>query len=335
MKKIGWGIIGPGAIFKRLMNDLTYCENARLIAVSSRSLKRAQDASKEYGFKKAYGTYEEIINDEDVDVIYVATPHPFHKEHVLLCLNAGKAVLCEKPIGVNEKETQEMVDCARENKVFFMEAMWTRHFPVNQKIKKIISSGVIGKPILMNVDFCFGNWKDKDEFDKNSILFNLELAGGSLLDVGIYCISYITWMYNKQPNEIQATMTELSTGVDGICAGIFKYNDGEIASFKSSVIQSTKHKAEIYCEYGDIFVDDFWHPTKAVISYKDDREDMIIEDNYGIDGRTGFNYEINHVIKCMNKGLFESPYMTWQNSIDVMETMDNIRDKIGLKYPFE
>lgn len=335
MKKIGWGIIGPGAIFKRLMNDLAYCKDASLAAVSSRSLKRAQDAAKEYGFKRAYGSYEEIINDRDVDVIYVATPHPFHKEQVLMCLNAGKAVLCEKPIGVNLKETREMVDCAKKNNVFFMEAMWTRHFPVNKKIKEIISSGTIGKPILMNIDFCFGSWDNRNNFDKNTRLFSPALAGGSLMDVGIYCISYITWMFDKQPDEIYAAAEKLSTGVDGICAGMLKYADGEIASFKSSIIQSTKHKAEIYCENADITVDDFWHPTKAIISYKDDREDLILEDNYGIDGRKGFNYEINHVIKCMNNGLYESPYMTWQDSIDVMETMDAIRNKIGLKYPFE
>jgi predicted dehydrogenase len=250
-------------------------------------------------------------------------------------MNAGKSVLCEKPVAVNKDDIVEMVECARRNNVFFMEAMWTRHFPVNRQVKELLESGNIGKVTLIKVDFGFGSWVNGAVENKESRIFNMDLAGGALLDVGVYTTSYATWMKGEQPIEIKAMATKVETGADGMSTYLFKYQDGAMAMLESSVMQTTKHDAIIYCENGYIEVEGFWHPTRAVVRFNDGRNDLLIEDDYDKNGGAGFDYEAQHVIDCMNEGLKESPVMSWQDSIDVMDTLDKIREQIDLVYPFE
>lgn len=335
MKTIGWGILGPGAIVKRFMNDLPRCEGVRLAAVASRDIERAKACAKEYGFENYYGSYQGLADDKNVDLVYIATPHPFHKEQAIMCMNAGKSVLCEKPVAISKAEIVEIVECARKNDVFFMEAMWARHFPVNRQVKKFIDSGKIGKPTLIKADFGFGKWNNGKVVNPEGRLFNMDLAGGALLDVGVYVISYATWMKGQNPVEILSMASKIDTGVDGMSTYLFKYEDNTMAMLESSVVRAVDHVAAIYCEQGNIVINDFWHPTKAVVKFDDERDDIIFEDDYNADGRTGFGYEAQHAMDCMNKGLKESPYMTWQNSIDIMETIDTIRKQIGLVFPFE
>lgn len=335
MKKIGWGILGPGTIVKRFMNDLPSCDGVRLVAVASRSIQKAKECALKYGFERYYGSYEQLINDKDIDVVYIATPHPFHRAQAIMCMNVGKSVLCEKPVAISKKEIVEMIECAKYNNVFFMEAMWTRHFPVNRQVKKLLQSGKLGKAILIKADFGFGSWNNGVVTNKESRLFNMDLAGGALLDVGVYTISYTTWMKGQKPIQICSMASKLDTGVDGMSTYLFKYTDGAMAMLESSVVQSTRQDAIIYCEKGNIYISDFWHPTKAVVTFDDHRESIIIEDAYDTEGRTGFGYEAQHVIDCIREGLTESPHMTWEDSIDVMEIIDTIREQIGLVYPFE
>lgn len=335
MKKIGWGIIGPGAIVRRFMNDLPHCEGVELAAVASRDLQKAAAFAKEFGFAKAYGSYQELVEDEAVDLVYVATPHPFHKEQAILCMQAGKSVLCEKPITVNQKEVEDMVQCARENQVFFMEAMWTRHFPVNLAVKQLIESGDLGRITLIKADFGFGQWVNHDVRNPDSRLYNMDLAGGALLDVGVYTVSYATWMKGEQPQTIKALSTKVNTGADGMTTCLFHFKDGTMAMLESSVMQTTKHDAYIYGEKGMIHIPDFWHPTHAMVIYNDGRPERAITDPYDAAGRTGFGYEAQHAIHCIQQGLTQSDVMPWQDSIDVMNTLDRIRREIDLVYPFE
>lgn len=335
MSKIGWGIIGPGSIVKRFLNDMPKCEGAKLVAVASRSIQKAKDFAEEYGFERFYGSYQELAGDKDVDVVYVATPHPFHKEQAMMCMEAGKSVLCEKPVAVSKAEIVEMIECAKRNNVFFMEGMWTRHFPVNRQVKELLDSGKLGKVTLIKADFGFGSWINGAVENKESRIFNMDLAGGALLDVGVYTVSYATWMKGEQPVEIKSMATKVETGADGMSTILLKYEDGAMAMLESSVIQTTKQDALIYCEKGYVDIKDFWHPTKAVVKFNDGSEDIVIEDKYDVDGGTGFNYEAQHVVDCMKDGLKESSYISWQNSIDVMETLDTIRQQINLVFPFE
>lgn len=336
MDKIGWGVLGPGRIARRFLNDLPRCEGARLVAVASRSAKKAKEFAQEYQFEKSYGSYEELACDPEVDIVYVATPHPFHLEHALLCMNAGKAVLCEKPVTVNAAEAREVTDCARRNNVFFMEAMWTRHFPVNRRVRDLIAGGLLGQVTLLQADFGFGAWNGGRVSDPEGRLFSPALAGGSLLDVGVYCVSYAAYMTGQKPSSVAASATMLETGVDGMTACLLHYDSGAMAMLESSVVQTTRQTAVIYCEHATIEVPDFWHPSRATIRYREaGRPDEVIDLPYGGDGATGFGFEAEEAMTCLRAGLKQSPRMPWSESVEIMETLDEIRECIGLRYPFE
>lgn len=220
MKKVGWGIIGLGGIAHGFTHDLLHCENIRLAAVASRSFDKAKDFAKKYGYDKSYGSYEELLEDENVDIVYVATPISFHKEQSIMCMNAGKSVLCEKAVAVNGKEIREMVECAKKNNVFFTEGLWSRHFPVNRQVAELLQTGEMGRVNLIKASFGFGKWIEGKlpEPYRSGRLFSKELAGGSLLDVGVYSLSFAMFMMNKgRPSEIRALSHNVDTGLTG-CA---------------------------------------------------------------------------------------------------------------------
>lgn len=336
MKKYGWGILGPGSIARRFLNDLPRCEQATLAAVRSRSAERGAAFASEYNFAASYSEMTDFLADPAVDIVYMATPHPLHLDLTLQCLEAGKAVLCEKPITVNAAECQEMIGCARQQKQFLMEGMWTRFFPVNRKIKQILDSGALGQITLMQIDFGFGRWSGGKVSNPQARLFAPGLAGGSLLDVGVYCVSYAAFLKGENPVAVTSQATMVETGVDGMCSSLLKYADGAQAMLISSIVQQTRQLAVIYCEKGRIEVPDFWHPSQAAVYYTDaDREDEIIHYPFDQDGASGFHFEAETVMDCLDRGLVESPEMTWAQSQAVMETLDEIRSCIGLRYPFE
>lgn len=179
-RTINWGILGPGKIAHKFVQALQTIDEVKITAVGSRDKDRAEAFSRQYGIEKSYGSYEELASDPDTDIIYVATPHPFHKECVELCLNSGKAVLCEKPFTLNARDTRELAELAREKKLFLMEAMWTRFFPVTKKVRQWLNEGAIGDLQVLRAEFGFGG-----EHDPKGRLLNPELGGGALLDLGI------------------------------------------------------------------------------------------------------------------------------------------------------
>ena len=190
MKEYKWGVLAPGNIAHRFVKGLKYAPGAKLYAVGSRDIAKAKAFADEYGFERAYGSYAELARDKDVDIVYVASPHPYHEEHAVLCLNNKKAVVCEKPFAVNQKQASRMINCARENKVFLMEGMWTRFFPTICKTRELIASGSIGKVMHVSADFGF-----RAGINPENRLFSPDLAGGSLLDIGIYNISFCSMIY--------------------------------------------------------------------------------------------------------------------------------------------
>ena len=336
MKKYGWGFIGLGNIVKRMLTALPSVPNAALAAAGSRDGEKAKAFAKEHGFAKSYGSYSECIKDPDVDIIYVATPHPMHAECSIEALEAGKAVLCEKPVAVNTADLKRVIDCARKNNTFFMEGMWSRFFPVNRAVKAIIDSGRAGMVTLMEVDFGFGGWNNMNPANPDSRLFSPQMAGGSLLDIGVYTASYCDYMKNGMaPAEIKAMASMTGTGVDGMAAFIMKYPDGSMSVQRSSIVQTTRTCATIYCEKCTIEIPGFWHPTKAVIAWKDTGTTETIEIPLTHGTGEGFNYECEEVMRCLDAGLKESPLMTHDDSIRVMGQLDAIRAQVGLKFPFE
>jgi predicted dehydrogenase len=336
MAKYGWGFIGLGNIVKRMMTALPAVPNAVLAAAGSRDAAKAEAFSKEYGFAKSYGSYSACINDPDVDILYIATPHPMHVPVAIEALEAGKAVLCEKPAAVNAAEMKRVADCARKNNVFYMEGMWSRFFPVNRAVKAIIDSGRAGMVTLIEADFGFGNWNSKHTANPQSRLFAPQMAGGSLLDVGVYTASYCDYMKNgMKPEKIKALVSMTDTGVDGISAFIMQYPDGGLSVQRSSIIQTTRTCAVIYCEKCTIEVPGFWHPTKAAVAWKDTSTTDTIEIPLVHGVGEGFYYECEEVMRCLDAGLKESPLMTLDDSIRVIEQLDTVRAEIGLKYPVD
>ncbi len=334
MKQYGWGILGPGSIAKRFMNDLPRCPQARLAAVASRDPEKAQAFADQYHFERSYGSYGALLEDPTVDIVYISVPHTLHHDLSIQALQAGKAVLCEKPAAVNAAQIRSVVECANQNKTFFMEAMWTRFFPVNQRIRQMIGSGDLGAVTLIEVDFGFGSWNNGKVTNPQGRLFDPKLAGGSLLDVGVYCVSYATWMKGARPVQIKAMDSRLETGVDGMTSALFRYEDGGMAIIRSSIVQTTRQTAVIYCEKATIEVFDFWHPSRAVVHYRDNNlPDEVIEIPFQDDGATGFQFEAEAVMACLDGGLLESPVQTWQQSIEVMEILDAIRGETGLQVP--
>ncbi|MDD7793345.1 Gfo/Idh/MocA family protein [Clostridium sp. 'White wine YQ'] len=323
MKKLRWGIIGLGEIANKFAQAVTKMENVELVSVASRSMEKSIAFGNKYSVSKdrCYGSYEDIVKDDTVDAIYVAVLHPFHKDISIMCLENGKAVLCEKPVTISEEEVKEVIKTAEENKVFFMEAMKTRFLPINKKVKEWIEEGRIGDVRLLQADFGF-----KAEFDPLGRLYNKELGGGALLDVGIYTISYSSFIFGNKPISIGSNLYIGSTGVDE-CASInLTYNEGKQAQLYGAINVNSKREANIIGTEGRICVERFSSADTATI-WVNGREEEKIYIPFDING---FEYQINEVVDCISNGKFQSEIMSWQDSIDIMRIMDEVRTQ-GIK----
>jgi predicted dehydrogenase len=296
-----------------------------LAAIGSRSLEKAQAFANEFGSGRAYGSYEELVADPNVDAIYVATPHPFHKEGMLLCVNAGKPVLCEKPFTVNAQEAADVADAGRANGVFVMEAMWSRFFPLVTELRKMIADGVIGEPRMVQVDFGF-----RAGVNPEGRLFNPALAGGGLLDVGVYAISFSSLILGE-PNQVKGIATIGETGVDEQNGLVLGHTSGAISLIASAVRTNTAQEAIISGTDGRIRVHTcFWKPTTMTIS----AEGKEVVREFPITGN-GYQFEAIEVAKQVRAGRLESDIMPLAETLSIMRTMDTTRTQWGLTYPCE
>lgn len=323
---IRWGILGPGAIAHKFVQGLQLLKDAEITAVGSRSFAKAAEFAAKYGVKKAFGSYEELAGCEDVDIIYVATPHPFHREHALMCIRSGKAVLCEKPFTVNAGELQEVMDEAGKYGVFLMEAMWTRYLPVIVQVRDWLDKGVIGDVRMVKADFGFrGDW------NPDSRLLNPELGGGALLDVGIYCISLASMVLGAKPVSINSTVHIGETGVDEQFSALLGYEGGGIANLSSAVRTNLPNDAWIIGSKGTIHIPTFWTAKSAKLIISGQEEQVFTGDFESY----GYQYEAMEAMNCMREGKLESSIMPLEESLELMKIMDSIRRQWGLKYPFE
>ncbi len=306
---IRWGLIGLGSISRKFATGLSYLNDAEVYAVASRSQEKADAFGAEFAASKCYGSYEALANDPAVDVVYIGTPHTYHLPHTLLCLNAGKHVLCEKPFAVNRAQAQSMVDCARANKRFLMDAFWTRFFPGMIKLRQLLADKVIGDVMLLQADFGFR----LNQIMPEHRLFNPELAGGALLDVGVYCLQLASMVYGKQPSEILSLGTLGTTDVDELSATIFKYSDYELATIATSIRLSTPQEARVMGSKGYISLPNWWHPSEMTIALAGQAPESLTFENEG----NGFNYEAAAVGNCIRAGLLECDVMPltrrWQS----------------------
>ena len=323
--KIKWGILSTGHISKKFADALALLPDAVLAAVASRDLETAKKFAEKYNVPKAYGTYEELADDPDIDVIYIGTPHTFHLENSVMCMRKGKAVLCEKALTINAAEAREMVRVAREENVFLMEAMITRHVPLIKKVLAWIREGRIGEVRMVRASRCA-----RGIFHAGARQMNPQLGGGSLLDVGVYVISFASMIFQKSPLEMVGIghIGDWESDEQGVA--ILKYGNGEIADLSFALRTAAVNEAYIFGTEGYIKIDDvFAVPTKASLFVNKVEVEVLEEPIIG----NALNYEAEEVMRCLKLGLKESPFMPMDESVQIMEIMDNIRKPWGLVYP--
>jgi predicted dehydrogenase len=326
MQKVRFGILGTGYIADLFAKGLQVVEDLQIAAVGSRTQAAADAFGARFNIPKRYASYEAVAHDPDVDVIYISTPHPFHHQNTLMCLHAGKPVLCEKPFALNEQEARQMVALARERGLFLMEAMWTRFFPAMVKVRELLAAGAIGAPRLLIADFGF-----RTEFDPQHRLFNPELGGGALLDVGVYPISLAHMIFGA-PARVVGMPEFGKTGTDDQSAYLLGYDGGQIAMLCSAVRTATPQQAIINGEDGRLTIHTrFWCPTRLTLEiYGQERSEIELP----IVGN-GYQYQALEVARCLHDGTLESPIMALDETLAIMSTMDTLRAQWGLKYPPE
>ncbi|MBL8134164.1 MAG: Gfo/Idh/MocA family oxidoreductase [Anaerolineae bacterium] len=321
-----WGILGTGFIAHQFARGLAAADGVKLVAVGSRTAKAAEAFGEEFNVPHRHASYAALAEDPEVDAIYISTPHPFHKSNTLLCLGAGKAVLCEKPFAINRREAEAMVAFAREKQVFLMEAMWTRFTPIMGKVRDLLRDGAIGGVRMINADFGF-----RTDFNPKSRLFDLDLGGGALLDVGIYPVSLAS-MILGEPANIVSTAQRGATGSDEQNAMLFSYPGGEIAILYSATRTRTPWEATIMGTEGSIRIHaDWWRPHTLTLK-RDGAPDETIHLPFK---GNGYEYEAEEVGRCLRAGLLESPLLTHAETLAIMGAMDTVRRQWGLVYPTE
>jgi predicted dehydrogenase len=323
MKTYNWGILGTGFIARKMAEALPLVPQSKLYAVGSRKTDTAREFARLYNIEKSYGSYEELVCDPNVDIVYIATPHNLHHENTIMCLSQGKHVLCEKPLAVNGREVRNMVEKAKEENRFLMEALWTRFLPNLIKVKERIDAEQIGRIELLKADFGINI-----PFNPNHRLYNKQLIGGSLLDLGIYPL-FLSLLLLGKPRTIKALAGFGTTGVDYSCSFTLGYEKGTLAVMYSSVRAQTDITAAIYGEKGTIVFNNWWYmPVPAKLITQEGEVIPIMEKSEG----NGYNYEAAEVIRCLETNKTQSDLMSWDDSILLIDTLDAIRKEIGLVY---
>ena len=323
--KTRWGILGTGSIARKFAEGLKSVKTAELVAVGSRQQGTADKFADEFGAKWRHAGYAALAADEGVDAVYVATPHAMHREDALLCLEAGRAVLCEKPFAINAAQAGEMVSAARRKKVFLMEAMWTRFLPAMVRLRDLLAAGTIGEVRMVAADFGF-----RAGFNAKGRLFDPALGGGALLDVGVYTVSLASMILGGEPTEVVALGEVGSTGVDEQAAFVLKYGGGPLAVLSTAVRTTTPMEATVIGTEGYVRVPSMWWQASRLVVHT--KGDEVIDLPFA---GNGYNYEAEEVGRCLREGKLESEVMPLEETLGVMRTLDRIRAAVGVRYPME
>ena len=321
---IRWGIAGPGIIASKFAVAVRNADGASLCAVASRSPERGASFAEKHGIERVFCGYEAMAQDPCVDAVYVSTPHPFHLPVARLFLENGKHVLCEKPLAVNSEEARELARIAKANRVFLMEAMWTRFLPAVKAAVSVARSGEIGEIRSVTADFCYPLGEGEDD----KLLLDY-MAGGSLLDVGVYCLHFTDLVLGRAPEKIFAT-GRVRDGVDLSADVLLSYPSGATARLSSAMDHSKPSSAYIYGSEGNIIIPEFYKAREFFIC-KGGEERRVEMKPIG----DGFEEEIIEASRCIETGKTESDTLPLSVSIELMEMTDRIRRLIGVVYPFE
>lgn len=329
MNTIRWGILGCGRIASKFADDLKWAPGGELKAVASRNRDNADAFASKYGVQKVHYDYASLAADPDIDIIYIASPHGLHYEHTLLCLEGEKAVLCEKAFALNSTQARKMIALARKKKLFLMEALWSKFLPHYQLLNHYLIEGKLGP--LQNVLINFGFAPVEPIAPR---IFDPALGGGSLLDIGIYNIFFALTALGK-PDTIEAFMSPAPTGVDEQMAITFRYTNGAMAQLFSSFSSNLATEADFSGRNGRIRLSSRFYEPSTVFEYYPGRVDSKQVIPFDKEQGWGYQYEIRHVHECLQKGLTESPVMSHDDTLLLMDTMDEVRRKAGLVYPVD
>jgi predicted dehydrogenase len=332
---IGWGILATGGIAQTFARDLALVPGARLAAVGSRSEVKARAFAERYGAAAAHGSYEELVADPGVDVVYVATPHALHLDHARLAFEAGKHVLCEKPLTLRLSDAEEMVRLAREHDRFLMEAMWTACHPVVRALRRRLRAGELGTPRHLHAELGY-----RVEAAPDDRMVDPGLGASALLDMGVYPLTFAHLMLGEAESLI-ATGTLSDRGIDSDVALAGRYPGGALATMTASITSWSSRSADIATDRGRIHLDDFHHPARATFTaYKKGPQDDTVERAAPVEivgdepvlGR-GYAHEIVEVGRCLRAGLRESPLVPHAQTLAIMRQMDDVLAQLGVRFP--
>jgi predicted dehydrogenase len=324
---IRWGIIGTGRIASDFTADLALLDDATVVAVGSRQQQTADDFADRFGIPHRHASYDALVADPDVDAVYVSTPHPGHHAAARLAIEAGKAVLVEKPFTLNASQAEDLVAAARAKRTFLMEAMWTRFLPHMRRIRELLTSGVLGDVRTVTADH-------GQRFlppDPTSRLYDPALGGGALLDLGIYPVSFASYVLGT-PERVTAVSDPTTTGVDAQTSIVLQYAGGKHAVLTTTLGADTANVATIVGTEGRIEIDRIWYqPTSFTLTLRSGRTERFAEPRIG----HGLRFEAVEVGRCLRGRRLESSHMSLDETLQIMTTLDEVRRQIGLGYPGE
>ena len=323
-----FSILGCGGIAHTMAQTITKMNDVEPYAIASRDKAKAEDFAGRYGFTKSFGSYEEMLCDDKVELVYIALPHSHHHEWTLKTLNSGKHVLCEKAFAVNERQAREMIELSEKNHLLLAEAIWTRYMPSRKMLTEIIERGTIGRPRTVSANLGY-------RIDMNERLIKPELAGGALLDLSVYTLNFASMVWGDDIRSIHASCVMTNTGVDGQDNIMLEYQDDRMASLFTTIYTLTDRMGHIAGTDGFIEVENINNPQEIRI-YSPERENPKLLERITVPEQiTGYEYEVLSCMKAIEENRIECPEMPHSQTIQIMCQMDRIREQFGIKYPFE
>ena len=322
------GILGAGGIAKEMAKTIAPLADVESYAVAARDYDRADAFAKTWGFEKAYGSYEDMLSDDKVDLVYIAVPHSHHHKWTIEALNAGRNVLCEKAFAANTKQAEEMIALAEEKKLLLTEAIWTRYMPSRKIIEDIIKSGKLGKVVTIDSNLGY-------KINMNERMVKPELAGGCLLDLTVYTLNFSSMVHGDDIKRISASMVPTDTGVDGQDSIMLEYSDGVMASMFTTMYGLTDRRGLVCGTDGFMCVQNINNPEKITV-YEPDRTQYKIKEEITVPEQiTGYEYEVLACKKALEEGRIECEEMPHSETLTIMRQMDEIRKQYGIVFPFE
>ncbi|MDR0323085.1 MAG: Gfo/Idh/MocA family oxidoreductase [Treponema sp.] len=325
MEKVKMAFLGAGGISEKMALTIAKMPDVEAYAVAARDLDRAKDFAARHGFKKAYGSYKEMVEDPSVELVSVATPHSHHLEHSMLCLDHGKHVLCEKAFTVNAKQAKKLLDYAKEKKLLITEAIWTRYMPLSKKINEVLDSGIIGTPKLLTANLGY-------PISRVARIIEPGLAGGALLDLSVYPINFASMVFGDKVERVSSSALMTDKGVDATNSITMFFGQDRTAVMYSTIFMQTNREGIIYGDKGHIAVENINNPDYFRVFTADFKEIARYDAPERI---SGYEYEVQSAVKAIKEGRLECPEMPHRETLRIMELLDDIRSSWGMKFPFE